>query len=159
MKEYATILADQFPDIEPLERPSTLRRESFITEFAKSKGPPQIVMLVILLALGFGSTIGVVSLNFLHREVLALKKRREPILIAYRFLLSIFAGACSHDRSIRPIKLWLYKQPRLQCLRHGRKTARMPQWICRCPEWRCHGADGFKYSNLLYQLIGWITER
>ena len=29
-------------------------------EFAAAKGPPQIVILVMLLALGFGSTIGVV---------------------------------------------------------------------------------------------------
>jgi hypothetical protein len=61
VKEYATIHVDQFPDIEPLERTSTLRRESFIAEFYQSRGPPQIVILVILLALGFGSTIGVVS--------------------------------------------------------------------------------------------------
>jgi hypothetical protein len=53
---------DQFPDMEPLlDGTSALRRESFIIEFAKSKGPPQIVILCILLALGFGSTIGVVS--------------------------------------------------------------------------------------------------
>jgi hypothetical protein len=51
---------DRVPGMEPLRRPDALRRESFIAEFSKSKGPPQIVLLVMLLALGFGSTIGVV---------------------------------------------------------------------------------------------------
>jgi hypothetical protein len=45
-------------------RSSVLMRESFIMEFATSNGPPQIVFLCMLLALGFGSTIGVVR-NFL----------------------------------------------------------------------------------------------
>jgi len=58
--EHAPIQADQFHEIEPLDRTSTLRRESFIEEFTRSKGPPQIAILCILLALGFGSTIGVV---------------------------------------------------------------------------------------------------
>jgi len=40
-----------------------LRRESFIEEFANSKGPPQIVLLIMMLALGFGSTIGVVRVD------------------------------------------------------------------------------------------------
>lgn len=35
-------------------------RRPFIEEFLKSKGPPQIIILVVLLALGIGSTIGVV---------------------------------------------------------------------------------------------------
>jgi hypothetical protein len=51
---------DRVPGMEPLRQHSTLRRESFIVEFSKAKGPPQIVLLVMLLALGFGSTIGVV---------------------------------------------------------------------------------------------------
>ena len=41
-------------------RLSVLRRESFIMDFVTSKGPPQIVFLCMLLAMGFGSTIGVV---------------------------------------------------------------------------------------------------
>lgn len=51
---------DQVPGMEPLRRTSAIRRESFLVEFATSKGPPQIVILIMLLALGFGSTIGVV---------------------------------------------------------------------------------------------------
>jgi len=51
---------DQFPEMEPVVRTSTMRRESFLAEFTNSRGPPQIVILCILLALGFGSTIGVV---------------------------------------------------------------------------------------------------
>jgi hypothetical protein len=41
-------------------RLSVLKRESFIMDFVSSKGPPQIVFLCMLLAMGFGSTIGVV---------------------------------------------------------------------------------------------------
>jgi hypothetical protein len=51
---------DQLDPHQSAPRVSVLRRESFIMEFATSKGPPQIVMLCMLLALGFGSTIGVV---------------------------------------------------------------------------------------------------
>ena len=41
-------------------RTSVLRRESFIVQFSKTKGPPQIAFIMILIAMGFGSTIGVV---------------------------------------------------------------------------------------------------
>lgn len=47
------------PFEEPLlRRPSTMRRESFIVQFAKTKGPPQITLLMMLVAIGLGSTIG-----------------------------------------------------------------------------------------------------
>jgi hypothetical protein len=46
-------------------RLSVLKRESFIMDFVSSKGPPQIVFLCMLLAMGFGSTIGVVRTFFL----------------------------------------------------------------------------------------------
>ena len=45
---------------EPVRRPSVYRRESFIVQFAKTKGPPQITFLMMLVAIGLGSTIGVV---------------------------------------------------------------------------------------------------
>lgn len=45
---------------EPVLRRRVYRRESFLFTFATSDGPPQIVILMLLLALGFGSTIGVV---------------------------------------------------------------------------------------------------
>jgi len=51
---------DQIDPNEPVLRRSIYRRESFLVQFATSKGPPQIVLLILLLALGFGSTIGVV---------------------------------------------------------------------------------------------------
>jgi hypothetical protein len=60
---YSTMhVVDQFPDMEPLDAASnaTLRRESFLEAFTKSKGPPQIIILCVLIALGFGSTVGVV---------------------------------------------------------------------------------------------------
>jgi MFS family permease len=58
--DHAPFGVDRVPGMEPLNHPGALRRESFIEDFASSKGPPQIVLLVMLLALGFGSTIGVV---------------------------------------------------------------------------------------------------
>jgi hypothetical protein len=54
------ISMDQLDPHQSAPRVSVLRREYFIMEFATSKGPPQILMLCMLLALGFGSTIGVV---------------------------------------------------------------------------------------------------
>lgn len=57
--EESNVHVDQIHEIHPL-RASTLRRQSFLAEFAHSKGPPQIVILIILLAIGIGSTIGVV---------------------------------------------------------------------------------------------------
>lgn len=44
---------------EPIRRPSVLRRRSFLVEFSTSKGPPQIVAIVLLVALGAGATIGI----------------------------------------------------------------------------------------------------
>ena len=47
-------------DVHPRIRQSVVRRESFIVQFAKSKGPPQITFIMMLIAVGLGSTIGVV---------------------------------------------------------------------------------------------------
>jgi hypothetical protein len=44
----------------PMIRRSLIRRESFIVQFAKTKGPPEITFLMMLVAIGLGSTIGVV---------------------------------------------------------------------------------------------------
>lgn len=52
---------DQIVEIDPIRRTSVLRRESFVEAFVSSNGPPQIMILMLLLALGLGSTIGVVS--------------------------------------------------------------------------------------------------
>ena len=52
---------DRMIDFEPLPaRTSVYRRQSFINEFVQSKGPPQIVVLIMLFAFGFGSILGVV---------------------------------------------------------------------------------------------------
>ena len=45
---------------EPIRRPSVFKRESFIVQFTVGRGPPQIVAMVILYAIGFGSTVGIV---------------------------------------------------------------------------------------------------
>jgi MFS family permease len=50
----------QIDPTEPVRRPSVFRRESFIVQFAQTKGPPQITLLMMLIAIGLGSTIGVV---------------------------------------------------------------------------------------------------
>ena len=39
---------------------SVLRRESFLIQFVKTKGPPQITLILMLVALGLGSCIGVI---------------------------------------------------------------------------------------------------
>lgn len=57
-KAYHTM--DQLDPHENVKRPSVYRRKSFLMEFVESKGPPQILLIMLLLALGFGSTIGVV---------------------------------------------------------------------------------------------------
>jgi hypothetical protein len=55
---------EQLDPYQSAPRLSVLRRESFIMDFVTSKGPPQIVFLCMLLAMGFGSTIGVVRTYF-----------------------------------------------------------------------------------------------
>ena len=55
------ISVDQVADMEPIRNASTIRRESFLEEFTRADGPPQIVLFIMLVALAFGSTIGVVS--------------------------------------------------------------------------------------------------
>jgi hypothetical protein len=57
-KRYNTMTA--IDPYEHLERRSIYRRKSFLMEFVDKKGPPQILILCVLLALGFGSTVGVV---------------------------------------------------------------------------------------------------
>jgi hypothetical protein len=57
----ATISINAMESLLPPPPLEVVTRKSFVAEFVKAKGPPQIVILVILLALGFGSTIGVVS--------------------------------------------------------------------------------------------------
>eukprot|EP00547_Thalassionema_nitzschioides_P006059 CAMPEP_0194207448 /NCGR_PEP_ID=MMETSP0156-20130528/6184_1 /TAXON_ID=33649 /ORGANISM="Thalassionema nitzschioides, Strain L26-B" /LENGTH=473 /DNA_ID=CAMNT_0038934215 /DNA_START=86 /DNA_END=1504 /DNA_ORIENTATION=+ len=47
-------------DPNELARRSMVRRKSFLVEFLDTKGPPQILVVMILLAIGFGATIGVV---------------------------------------------------------------------------------------------------
>jgi hypothetical protein len=64
---HARFGVDQIDPMEPLIRTS---RESFLREFASAKGPPQIILLCMLLAFGFGSTIGVVSTGMILRAVL-----------------------------------------------------------------------------------------
>ena len=58
---HSTVGADRMLRFDPAQEGFS-GRKSFIREFAASKGPPQIVILIMLLALGFGSTIGVVRL-------------------------------------------------------------------------------------------------
>jgi len=41
-------------------RRSVVRRESFVVQYMKTSGPPQITFLMMLVAIGLGSTIGVV---------------------------------------------------------------------------------------------------
>ena len=43
-----------------LPPPRFRRDESFIVQFAKTEGPPQITLIMMLVAIGLGSTIGVV---------------------------------------------------------------------------------------------------
>ena len=56
--EYSTM--EQVDPHEPIRRASVFRRESFIVQFTSGRGPPQIVAMVLLYALGFGSTVGIV---------------------------------------------------------------------------------------------------
>jgi len=45
---------------EPVERPSIFHRESFLVQFTSKEGPRAILVLIVFLALGSGSTVGVV---------------------------------------------------------------------------------------------------
>lgn len=52
---------DRMIGFEPLPAPTSVHRQkSFINEFVTSDGPPQIVLLIMLFAFGFGSIVGVV---------------------------------------------------------------------------------------------------
>lgn len=53
------------PSLPPPSR--SMRRESFIVQFAKTKGPPQITLIMMLVAIGLGSTIGVVPAVMMDR--------------------------------------------------------------------------------------------
>lgn len=51
---------ERLDPFEPVERPSIFHRESFLVQFASKKAPRAIVVLIVFLAMGLGSTIGVV---------------------------------------------------------------------------------------------------
>jgi len=57
---HSIVGTDRMAQFDPAPTEDIADRTSFIRVFAASRGPPQIVILVMLLALGFGSTIGVV---------------------------------------------------------------------------------------------------
>ena len=59
---HSTVGADRMLRFGPAPTEEIPNGKSFIREFIRSEGPPQIVILVMLLALGFGSTIGVVRI-------------------------------------------------------------------------------------------------
>ena len=51
---------EQLDPFVPVERPSIFHRESFLVQFASQKGPRAIILLIVFLAMGLGSTVGVV---------------------------------------------------------------------------------------------------
>jgi DHA1 family tetracycline resistance protein-like MFS transporter len=58
--DSAPNVVDNMVEIAPFRRTSVLKRDSFIAEFVSAPGPRSILILCMLLALGFGSTVGVV---------------------------------------------------------------------------------------------------
>jgi hypothetical protein len=112
----------------PLE---VVTRKSFVAEFVKSKGPPQIVILVILLALGFGSTIGVVSVlsvavlllskYFLDGNRRTLSDTRTTVVCrthTHRVSL-LLLGSGRGDGSLRSLESWLRGSALLRIVHHG----------------------------------------
>jgi hypothetical protein len=83
---YSTINrhVDQIPEMEPLRDTAPLRRESFVQAFAQSNGPPQMIVLCLLIALAFGSTVGVVPAVMTDR---------------YAHLLHNYTDSCSSSSS------------------------------------------------------------
>jgi hypothetical protein len=59
-RQHSVVGADRMIHFSGPADDDVTRSKSFLQSFAASKGPPQIVILIMLLALGFGSTIGVV---------------------------------------------------------------------------------------------------
>lgn len=62
-RRLSRLSVSQPEGIDPNEgilRQSALRSESFVVQFAKTKGPPQITFIMMLVAIGIGSIIGVV---------------------------------------------------------------------------------------------------
>lgn len=55
-----TVAMEQLDPFEPVERPSVFHRESFVVQFVSKEGPRAVVFLVVFLAIGLGSTVGVV---------------------------------------------------------------------------------------------------
>jgi hypothetical protein len=89
--EYSAIHVgvDQFPEMEPLRHAERLRRESFVNAFVQSNGPPQMILLCLLIALAFGSTVGVVPAVMTDR---------------YARLLHHYTGSCSSLHNFPPPK-------------------------------------------------------
>ena len=78
LSQKPPVLMEEIDPFEPVERRSVYRRKSFLVEFATSKGPPQIVFLILLVALGAGSTIGVVPAVVSDRYARLLHGYTDP---------------------------------------------------------------------------------
>jgi hypothetical protein len=79
-------------------------RKSFLLEFSKSNGPPQILVLMVILAVGFGSTVGVVR-NRQDGCVSTIPTTRS--WLTKLFASFHCAGAGGHDGSFCSIKSWV----------------------------------------------------
>lgn len=86
---YSTIHppVDQIPEMEPLLDTAPLRRESFVQAFVQSHGPPQMILLCLLVAVAFGSTVGVVPAIMTDR---------------YAHLRHHYSGTCRSVSSVLP---------------------------------------------------------
>lgn len=58
--ENLVVSMEQLDPFEPVERLSIFHRESFLMQFASKEGPRSVIFLIVFLAMGLGSTIGVV---------------------------------------------------------------------------------------------------
>jgi hypothetical protein len=118
-KQPPHISMEQLDPYQSAPRLSVLRRESFIMDFAKSKGPPQIVFLCMLLAMGFGSTIGVVRtfgrirsggvcIHVINRPTVGIKTSSSHCIVPF------VSGSSSDDGPLRSTQSWVFRRTRLR---------------------------------------------
>jgi hypothetical protein len=121
-RRRSTHTPSQMQQVNPNERlrPSTLRRQSFLVEFSKTKGPPQIAFLMMLVAIGAGSTIGVsiiesfvgvirmMPLGNTWKETCSLKELLRFLSNLRSHCVFFAAGRpCCHDRPLRKNASWI----------------------------------------------------
>jgi hypothetical protein len=105
--DYSTIsttMEQQLDQHVPMiPRPSVFKRESFLVQVTTSRGPPEIMGIVLLYAFGFGSTIGIIPNLMASRTMVMMMTSKEivPVLTFWTNPRHALLGRKMHEMQLQ----------------------------------------------------------